>query len=50
MHMGQPFPGVWLPRSVAMRFEGTLATGSVTGRYDVEYYDYKLADVTIRVR
>jgi hypothetical protein len=50
MRMGEPFPGVWLPRSVGIRFEGTLATGSVSGRYDVEYYNYKLANVTITVR
>jgi hypothetical protein len=50
MRMGEPFPGVWLPRSVGIRFEGTLATGSVSGRYDVEYYNYKLADVTVTVR
>ncbi len=50
MRMGQPFPGVWLPRSVGLRFEGTLATGQVSGRYDVEYYNYKLADVTVTVR
>jgi hypothetical protein len=50
MRMGQPFPGVWLPRSVGLRFAGTVATGSVSGRYDVEYYNYKLADVTVTVR
>ena len=50
MRMGEPFPGVWLPRSIGMRVEGTLATGSMSGRYDVEYYDYRLADVSIRVR
>jgi hypothetical protein len=50
MRMGQPFPGVWLPKSLAMRFGMTLATGAVNAHYDVEYYDYKLADVTYRVR
>ena len=50
MHMGQPFPGVWLPRSVGMRFDLTLATGAVKARYDVEYHDYRLATVTTRVR
>ena len=50
MHMAQPFPGVWLPRSVGMRFELTLATGAVKARYDVEYHDYRLATVTTRVR
>lgn len=50
MHMGQPFPDVWLPRSVGMRFELTLATGVVKARRDVEYHDYRLAAVTTRVR
>jgi hypothetical protein len=50
MHMGQPFPGVWLPRSVGMRFDLTLATGAVKARYDVEYDEYRLATVTTRVR
>jgi hypothetical protein len=50
MHMGQPFPGVWLPRSVGMRFDLTLATGAVKAHYDVEYHDYRLATVTTRVR
>jgi hypothetical protein len=50
MRMGQPFPGVWLPHTIGIRFEGTLATGSVSGQYDVEYFNYKLADVTVRVR
>jgi hypothetical protein len=50
MRMGEPFPGVWLPRSVQMQFQGTLATGSVSGAYDVEYFNYKLADVTVTVR
>jgi len=50
MHMRQPFPGVWLPRSVGMRFDLTLATGAVKARYDVEYHDYRLATVTTRVR
>jgi hypothetical protein len=50
MRMGEPFPGVWLPRSVQMRFAGTLATGAVSGEYNVEYFNYKLADVTVTVR
>lgn len=50
MRMGQPFEGVWLPRSLAVRFDGLTALGSVRARYDVEYYDYKLAEVTTRIR
>jgi len=50
MQMGQPFPGVWLPQSVGMRFDLTLATGAINGRYDVAYEDYRLATVTTRMR
>lgn len=50
MRMGQPFPGVWLPASVAVRFGMTLASGPVDARYDVAYHDYKVAEVTYRLR
>jgi hypothetical protein len=50
MRMGQPFPGVWLPRDVEMRFRMTLAVGPVDARYRVEYHDYRLADVTYKIR
>ena len=50
MEMGQPFPSVWLPRSLRIGFDITLATGEVDGRYAVDYYDYKLATVATKVR
>jgi hypothetical protein len=50
MRMAQPFPNVWLPATVEIRFRMTLAVGSVDARYDVEYHDYRLADVKMRVR
>lgn len=50
MRMGQMFPGVWLPHTIDVRFGMTLATGGVDARYSVEYRDYRLADVTTRVR
>jgi hypothetical protein len=50
MRMAQPFAGVWLPQTIAVRFGATLATGSVDARYDVEYHDYRLADVKVRVQ
>jgi hypothetical protein len=50
MEMGQPFPSVWLPRSLRIGFDITLATGDVDGRYAVDYYDYKLATVATKVR
>jgi hypothetical protein len=50
MEMGQPFPSVWLPRSVRIGFDLTLANGQFDGRYAVDYYDYKLATVATKVR
>jgi hypothetical protein len=50
MEMGQPFPSVWLPRSLRIGFDLTLALGEVDGRYAVDYYDYKLATVATKVR
>ena len=50
MRMAQPFEGVWLPTSIAIRVEGTVATGAVNASYDVEYYDYKLADVKAEIK
>jgi hypothetical protein len=50
MRMGEPFPGVWLPRDIEVRFRMTLAAGAVSARYLVEYHDYRQADVTYKVR
>ena len=50
MRMGEPFPGVWLPKDIEMRFRMTLAAGAVGARYLVEYHDYRQADVTYKVR
>jgi len=50
MEMGQPFPSVWLPRSLRIAVDLTLATGDIDGRYAVDYYDYKLATVATKVR
>lgn len=50
MEMGQPFPSVWLPRSLRIGFDLTTALGPVDGRYAVDYYDYKLATVATKVR
>jgi hypothetical protein len=50
MEMGQPFPSVWLPRSLRIAVDLTLATGEIAGRYAVDYYDYKLATVATKVR
>ena len=50
MEMAQPFAGVWLPRLIQIGFDMTFATGDVRGRYASEYYDYRLASVTQRIR
>ena len=50
MEMGQPFPSVWLPRSLRIGFDITIAMGEIDGRYAVDYYDYKLATVATKVR
>jgi hypothetical protein len=50
MEMGQPFPSVWLPRSLRIAVDLTVATGEIDGRYAVDYYDYKLATVATKVR
>lgn len=50
MQMREPFPSVWLPASIAMRFKVMTAAGPVEGRYDVKYTDYRLPDVSGRVR
>jgi hypothetical protein len=50
MTMGQPFPGVWLPRDMAVNAGVTLANGSFDAKYGREFSDYKLADVTTKVR
>ena len=50
MEMGQPFPSVWLPRSLRVGFDVTIALGELDGRYAVDYHDYKLATVSTKVR
>lgn len=50
MKMLEPFPGVWLPGTIDMRFFFTTAVGSIDARYEVEYRDYRLAEVTTRIR
>ena len=50
MEMSQPFPGVWLPRIIRIGFDIAFAGGNVKGRYSSEYYDYRLAEVTQRIK
>jgi hypothetical protein len=50
MKMLQPFPNVWLPGTIEMDFLVTTAMGSIEASYDVEYHDYRLAEVTTRIK
>jgi hypothetical protein len=50
MRMVQPFPDVWLPGTITIAFNGTTALGDFDAQYDITYYDYRLAEVTTRVR
>lgn len=49
MQMGQPFPGVWLPRDVSIHAGLTLAVGSMELQYRREFSKYRKADVSSRV-
>ena len=49
MTMGQPFPGVWLPRDVDMRFSAMLAIGPVDLRYRLDYLNYREAATSGRI-
>ena len=50
MKMSQPFAGVWLPQTIALRAKVTLATGTLDARYTIDYHDYRLASATIKVQ
>ncbi len=50
MQMGEAFPGVWLPKTVNARMRFGLAAGPVDAAYDIGYFDYKQAGVTVKVR
>jgi hypothetical protein len=49
MRMGNPFPDVWLPASLAFRVKMTLAIGTVNATYDVAYRDHRLAETSAKV-
>ena len=50
MRMSQPFPDVWLPSTINMHFRMMTAIGSIEASYDVKYHDYRLAEVTTRIK
>ena len=49
MTMGQPFPGVWLPRDMNIHAGVSLANGSYEATYARAFANYKLADVKTRI-
>jgi hypothetical protein len=50
MRMSEAFPNVWLPGTINMRFGMTTALGAIDARYDVQYHNYRLAEVTTRIK
>jgi hypothetical protein len=50
MAMGQPFPGVWMPRDTDIQIGLMLAVGEVDVRYTLAYHDYRQAEVTTGIR
>jgi hypothetical protein len=50
--MHKPFPDedVWLPREIVVTGQFTMATGSYTMSYTLEYFDYMKTDVDAEVR
>ena len=50
MQMGQPFPGVWLPKDIWIHAGATVALGSVDAQYRREFSNYRKADVTSKIR
>jgi hypothetical protein len=50
MEMGQPFAGVWLPRSIEGGGAVTLANGTYELHYAVDYRDYREATTKATIR
>ena len=50
MQMGQPFPGVWLPREVSIHAGVTIALGPVELQYTRAFSNYRKADVSSKIR
>jgi hypothetical protein len=50
MTMGQPFKEVWLPREMNVRASVTLASGSYGANYERTFANYRLAEVSTRIR
>ena len=50
MTMGQPFPGVWLPREMNVHAGVSLASGPFEAGYARKFTNYKLAEVKSIIR
>ena len=50
MSMGQPFAGVWLPRTIDVQGNVSLATGALEAQYHRQFDNYRLAEVTSTIR
>ncbi len=49
MLMGQPFPGVWLPRNLNIHAGVSLALGPMEFSYSREFSNYRKADVSSKI-
>ena len=49
MEMGQPFPGVWLPRNVSIHAGVSIALGPMELTYKREFSKYRKADVSSKI-
>jgi hypothetical protein len=49
MQMGQPFPGVWLPKEVRIHAGLTFALGPLELQYTRAFSNYRKADVTSKI-
>jgi hypothetical protein len=50
MTMGQPFPGIWLPRGMLIHAGLTLAAGSYEASYARTFSEYREAEVKTTIR
>jgi hypothetical protein len=49
MQMGQPFPGIWLPRNLSIHAGVSIALGPMELSYKREFANYRKADVSTKV-
>jgi hypothetical protein len=50
MEMGRPFPDVWLPKRIEFHFAVTFANGTYPASFEIDYHNYRVADVTSRIK